>query len=423
MMNGLQTLTYWQEYFKHPVGGTLGILNAIQSVGGIVCLPYAPYLSDWIGRKKTIFVGCCYIALGAALQGGSQNIGMFIAGRFFIGHGSCISAIATPMLITELCHPKQRGKVTAAYNTCCNWSWRLPSVLQVAPSLVQLSFIWLLPESPRFLMAMDRPDEALDVIANYHGNGDRNSEWVRFQVEEIQTSMEMEQSGNQTTWVDLIRTRNSILDLLGYTDPRFQNKINGIYATTNWVEALFAAFMVDRIGRRPLFLTSNISMVFTFALWIAFTALNITRNSSEFGIGAIVMLFLHTLVYNLVWVSLNVAYPVEILPYHLRAKGLTVLNLSISLASFFGQYVNPVGIQNLAWKYYIVYEVWLVLEVIVVYFYFTETRGATLEEMSQLFDGKDAAEALKLAAAERSEKVMATETEIAQGDTKNPTTA
>ena len=95
--------------------------------------------------------------------------------------------------------------------------------------------------------------------------------------------------------------RSSILDLLGYTDPRFQNKINGIYATTNWVEAIFAAFMVDRIGRRPLFLTSNTSMVFTFALWIAFTAVNITRNSSTFGIGAIVMLFVHTLVYNLVW--------------------------------------------------------------------------------------------------------------------------
>lgn len=60
---------------------------------------------------------------------------------------------------------------------------------------------------------------------------------------------------------------------------------------------------------------------------------------------------------------MNVAYPVEILPYHLRAKGLTVLNLSISLASFFGQYVNPLGIQNLGWKYYIVYEVWLVIEV------------------------------------------------------------
>ena len=59
------------------------------------------------------------------------------------------------------------------------------------------------------------------------------------------------------------------------------------------------------------------------------------------------------------------------------------------------------------------------LQLIVVYFCFTETRGATLEEISQLFDGKDAAEALKLAAAERSEKAMVTQTEVTQGETKD----
>jgi hypothetical protein len=94
---------------------------------------------------------------------------------------------------------------------------------------------------------------------------------------------------------------SKILDLLGYTDPFFQNKINGIYAVTNWFEAMGAAFMVDFVGRRPLFLASNVSMVITFALWIAFTAVNINTNNANFGIGAIVMMFLHTLVYNLVW--------------------------------------------------------------------------------------------------------------------------
>jgi uncharacterized membrane protein len=94
---------------------------------------------------------------------------------------------------------------------------------------------------------------------------------------------------------------SKILNLLGYTDPFFQNKINGIYATTNWFEAMFAAFMVDRLGRRPMFLTSNSGMVITFGLWIAFTAMNIKTGKGSWGIGAIVMIFLHTLVYNIVW--------------------------------------------------------------------------------------------------------------------------
>ncbi|OAL30003.1 hypothetical protein AYO22_01909 [Fonsecaea multimorphosa] len=187
MMNGLQTLIYWQNYFNHPEGATLGLLNAIQSVGSICSLPYAPYLADSIGRKKTIFFGSCFVALGVALQTAAQNIGMFIAGRFFIGHGSSVTIVASPLLITELCHPAQRGKVTAVFNTFWyfgsliaawttfgtlrmtnDWSWRLPSLLQAVPSLLQLCLIWWLPESPRYLVSKERYDDALDVMAKYH---------------------------------------------------------------------------------------------------------------------------------------------------------------------------------------------------------------------------------------------------------------
>jgi hypothetical protein len=62
-------------------------------------------------------------------------------------------------------------------------------------------------------------------------------------------------------------------------------------------------------------------------------------------------------------------------------------------------------------------------QLIVVHFCFTGTRGATLEGLSQLFDGKDAAEAVKVAAAERSEKAIATLTKVTQGDINDLTTA
>lgn len=57
MMNGLQTLSTWQNYFGKPEGSVLGIFNAIQSIGGIVGLPIAPILSDRLGRRMTIFIG------------------------------------------------------------------------------------------------------------------------------------------------------------------------------------------------------------------------------------------------------------------------------------------------------------------------------------------------------------------------------
>lgn len=59
MMNGLQTLDTWQSYFGYPSASSLGLFNAIQSIGGIAGLPIAPYLNDYLGRRWTIFIGAC----------------------------------------------------------------------------------------------------------------------------------------------------------------------------------------------------------------------------------------------------------------------------------------------------------------------------------------------------------------------------
>ena len=48
-----------------------------------------------------------------------------------------------------------------------------------------------------------------------------------------------------------------------------------------------------------------------------------------------------------------VSYTVEILPFHLRAKGFTVFNFMISLSLIFNQYVNPVALDAIQWKYYV----------------------------------------------------------------------
>jgi len=86
MMNGLQTLKYWQDQF-HPSNATLGLLNAIMSVGGIVALPLFPFIADNYGRRIGIIVGCIICIVGVVLQTIGATVGMFIAGRFIIGFG------------------------------------------------------------------------------------------------------------------------------------------------------------------------------------------------------------------------------------------------------------------------------------------------------------------------------------------------
>lgn len=57
---------------------------------------------------------------------------------------------------------------------------------------------------------------------------------------------------------------------------------------------------------------------------------------------------------------------------------------------FFNQYINPIAMDNLEWKYYIFYCVWLAVELVVVYFFYIETRNTPLEEIAKYFDGENA---------------------------------
>lgn len=80
---------------------------------------------------------------------------------------------------------------------------------------------------------------------------------------------------------------------------------------------------------------------------------------------------------------------VEIFPYQQRAKGIAVEQLAVRFAVFFNTYVNPIALDAIGWKYYIVYCVWILVEITTVYFLFPETQGRTLEELSFMFEGKE----------------------------------
>lgn len=103
--------------FNHPHGGLLGLMVNMQVIGGVVSLPLAPWMADKFGRKHPIFLGSLIIIMAAVIQGAAQNLGMFIAGRFFIGLGGGFVATAAPALLGELAYPTHRPIITAIYNT------------------------------------------------------------------------------------------------------------------------------------------------------------------------------------------------------------------------------------------------------------------------------------------------------------------
>jgi MFS family permease len=115
MMNGLQATTAWKNYFGHPTGSVLGVVNAAQSIGSFISLPFVSILFDKIGRRWTLLAGAVTIVVASIIQAAAVDYAMFVIARVIVGVGSMLVFQPAPMLITELCYPTHRGKYTSLF--------------------------------------------------------------------------------------------------------------------------------------------------------------------------------------------------------------------------------------------------------------------------------------------------------------------
>lgn len=81
-----------------------------------------------------------------------------------------------------------------------SWSWRIPSVLQGAPAIAQLVFLWWGPESPRWLVAKGREADALHTLAYYHADGDDTDPLVLYEFEEIKAAINIDRDSTLLSW-------------------------------------------------------------------------------------------------------------------------------------------------------------------------------------------------------------------------------
>ena len=117
LMSAINAMPPFHAFFNVGMqGGSIGIVFAIYTVGGIVGSLFAASACDLYGRRFGMFIGSCFIILGTILQASSHGLGQFMGGRFLVGFGVTLAVTAAPVYLVEMAFPTWRGIFGGLYN-------------------------------------------------------------------------------------------------------------------------------------------------------------------------------------------------------------------------------------------------------------------------------------------------------------------
>lgn len=404
------------------------------NIGSVAAVFFTGPVNDWFGRRWGMFTGAFLIIVGTCVQAPSKTSGQFLAGRFILGFGVSFCCVSAPCYVSEMAHPRWRGTLTGLYN--CTWyigsiiaswvvygcsyiktneGWRIPVWCQMITSgIVCLGVFWL-PESPRWLMAQDRYEDAAKVLATYHGEGRADHPMVQLQMKEMMNQISSEASDKK--WYDYHELWNThsarrrlicvigmgvfgqisgnslssyymvtMLESAGIVQEQRVLALNGINPVLSLFGAVLGARMSDVIGRRPLLLYTIVFASVCFAI-ITGTSKMATDDPTQVAAAntTIAFIFIFGVVFSFGWTPLQSMYIAECLPTATRAKGTAVGNLASSAASTVLQYASGPAFEKIGYYFYLVFVFWDLLEGAFMFFFFPETKDRTLEELEEVF--------------------------------------
>ena len=439
VMGSLNAMPTFHTFFNVGMQGSgIGLVFAIYTVGNIVGSFFAGAACDILGRRFGMFIGSCFIVLGTIVQATPKagNLAQFQGGRFLVGLGVPIAVTSAPVYLVEMAFPSWRGLFGGLYNVVgyyvgalaatwtaygtghmtSNWSWRIPIIIQAIPALIVIALVYTIPESPRYLYATSKPDQARAVLTKYHGNNNPDSAVVELECHEIQLSIDFEAELLTRRWYDYRFLFNSrpalyriwlvmlvtvfsqfvggsvisyymavILEDVGITGSSQQLLLNALNTVFSFLGGIAGSFAVDTLGRRPLFLWG------TFLTGVIYIPINViaAKANGHVGTGAgyafIAMIFLYGIVWSFTWTPLQALYPAEVLNNDIRAKGMAFQGFVSGVASFINTYATPVALKNIGWRTYTIFLVFHFVQLALMWWFVVETKGRSLEELEEIF--------------------------------------
>ncbi|RDW86049.1 putative MFS lactose permease [Aspergillus mulundensis] len=439
LMGAVFAMEHFQNVFNTGMTGQkVSVVTSLYTVGSMVATPFSAVISDNLGRRKCMFAGGWIIIIGSIIISTANTLAHFIVGRFVLGFGIQVMVVSAPAYAAEIAPPHWRGRAVGFYNcgwfggsipAACvtygcnfinsNWSWRLPFILQCFASVIVIISVWFIPESPRWLMSHGREEQAIAILAKYHGNGDPNARLVRLEIEEMREGIR--QDGIDKTWWDyrpfifshsgrwrfaqvimisifgqwsgngLGYFNPAIYEALGYTSSSMQLLFNLVHSVVGAIGALTAVYFCDRMPRRTVLVWGTLGCAVCMAINAGVSQPLIPERDAglpldrTLGQTALAFYYLFQLVFSFTYTPLQGVVPAEALETTTRAKGLALSGFLVSGTSFISQYASPIALGDISTNYFWIFVGWDVIESACWYFFGVEAQGRTLEELEHIY--------------------------------------
>lgn len=393
-------------------------------IGCMLGAGFAGMLSDRFGRKKALLLSAVLFTVSAVGAAVPRNVTELALARIVGGLGIGIASMLSPLYISEVSPARMRGRLVSVnqfaivsgmlvvyfvnamiarmgdqtWNVSVGWRWMFAS--GVLPAAVFLALLFLVPESPRWLVKQGRSAEALTILTRVGG-----PDHAQREIAEIQDTIAHETGSIRQLFEPGLRVPLAVgiglavlqqvtgINTVLYYAPRIfasagvdtTSAMNDtvIVGLVNMAFTIVAIWVVDLVGRKPLLLIASVGMGLSLSMLGAAFMLGQLQ-------GKIVLIIVLAYVASfavamgpVVWVVIA-----EIFPTRIRGRAMSVAVVCLWASCYAVSQFFPVMLERLAGGAFIVYAGMCLIAAVFVAILVPETKGKTLEEIERSWTGR-----------------------------------
>ncbi|KZT57700.1 sugar transporter family protein [Calocera cornea HHB12733] len=418
-----------------------GAINGLFSAGGTFGAILVGWMNDAYGRKATMNLAALICIVGSALSSGSVDVAMFLVARFITGWGIGMMVVLIPIFQAEVSPPSSRGLLVGQhgawivlgyaiagwvgvgtfYSSNLSFQWRFPIAVSCIWPLALLVFSPGVPESPRWLLLKGRKDEAWAIIAKLHSRPDDPDQlYARDEFRQMTQQVQLDQAAwerggglkqvvtrpsyrkrmwmgffvqyaAQTTGGNVVYNYIVLLyEDLGYTGATVL-MLGAAYVTVATAANFFASFIMDRVGRVRLLIIGLTGCMISLACESAMTAQYAGTSNATGNAFGVVFIFFFIFFYASGIDATSYVYCSEIFPTHIRSQGMAFSMVGTFLSTVAYLDAAPTALANIQWRFYLFFICMTAVNIAIMWRYFPETKGLSLEEINGKFGDEVAA--------------------------------